>query len=214
MNRNRLYMCVLLVWISSQLFGAEDSPKKIIKNVEKRLNAAKTVKISFVETYVWTMTGEEQSMEGELLLGEKDCFRIITEEQVIVSDGETLYSFNEPSNRVVLDRLANSDNTLLPRQILFQFKKDYQARVEGKENVGDILCTILLFTANTGDVFVPKIRVWVDTREWVPRKVEQIDLNENSVIYLLEEIEIDVPVKKDTFKIHIPEGAEVVDMRW
>ena len=195
------------------VLGKQISPDRVIKNVENTLISAKTVRVAFEETYLWELAGEEQSLKGELLLEGEDRFRITTEDQVIVSDGETLWTYSKPSHRVLIDRLTHSDNTILPRQILFQHTRDYRSRIVGEDEMLGKPCYVLEFTAETGDVFMTRIKVWVDKEVWVPRKIVQTDLNENRTIFLLQEIEIGVLLKKGTFQFPIPEGADVVDMR-
>jgi len=188
------------------------SPDRVIKNVEKTLADAKTIRIVFEQTYHWNLTGEQNTLKGELLLEGEDRFRVTTEDQVIVSDGETLWTYSKTSERVIIDRLDNSDNTLLPRQILFQYRQDYRSRIEGEESILDRPCYMLVFTSETGDVFFTQIKAWVDKKEWIPRQIEQIDLNENRTVYLLREIQIGMPLEEETFRFTIPDGVEVIRM--
>ena len=213
MVRKGLRLFVVGGLFSSSLFGNDISPKKIIQNVEKRLTSAKTIGVDFQETYVWKLTGEEQSLRGVLLLEGETRFRVTTEDQVIVSDGETLWTYSKPSHRVLVDKLVTSDDTLLPRQILFRYTKDYGVRIMGEEAVSGKPCYVLVFTAETGDVFIPRVHVWIDKEEWVPRKVEQTDLNENRTIYLIHDVHLGVPLDEKIFQFTIPEGAEVIDMK-
>ena len=210
--RVRWQLLCCLGW-APLVFGGDISPKQVIDNVEKTLIEAKTVKLTFEQTYVWEFAGEEKSISGELVLEGEDRFRVVTEDQVIVSDGETLWTHNKPSNQVLIDRLTNSDNTLLPRQILFQYKRDYRSRVEGEEDIFGKRCYILLFTAETGDTFISQIRAWVDKSQWIPRKIEQVDLGENHTTYLLQNIEIGIPLGNDFFDFIVPDGVDVIDMR-
>lgn len=189
------------------------SPRRVISNVEERLASEETVKVDFRETYTWTLTGEEQSLSGELLLSGKDRFRVTTEDQVIVSDGHVLWTYNQPSHRVLIDDLSDSENAILPRQILFQTTRDYEARIAGEVECDDRSCYELVFTSETGDVFFPMIRVWVDSKEWVPVKVEQTDLNENRTVYELLDVQVGFPAAEEAFRFSVPDGAEVVDMR-
>lgn len=199
--------------LSSFLWGGEILPEKVIRNVEEKLASAKTVRVIFEETYIWKLTGEEHALEGELLLEGENRFRIMTEDQIIVSDGETLWTYSKPSHRVIIDKLASSENTLLPRQILFRYRKDYEVRIVGEEGVFEDFCYVLELTAETGDVFIPKVKVWIDKREWIPRKVEQTDLNGNRTVYLLNEVQLGVLLDEKTFQFNIPENAEVIDLK-
>jgi outer membrane lipoprotein-sorting protein len=113
----------------------------------------------------------------------------------------------------LIDRLSNSDNTLLPRQILFQYTRDYRSRLEGEEEIFGRRCYRLLFTAETGDAFFTQIRAWVDRSQWIPRKIEQVDLSENQTTYLLQNIQIGIALENDFFRFVVPDGVEVIDMR-
>jgi outer membrane lipoprotein-sorting protein len=210
MKRN---LILLIILMNVAFLGATDSANKIIRNVEKKLTSAQSIRVHFTETYIWELTGEESSLEGELILGNGDRFRITTEDQIIVSDGTTLYTYSKPSHRVLIDKLSSDDNTLLPRQILFHYKKDYRAIVQQTESVKGIPCTVLEFHALSKDIFVPEIRVWIDTKAWVPRQVEQTDLEKNRTIYFLNTIEFDIPLPPLVFQLEIPEGADVVNMK-
>ena len=204
---------IIFVLFPACVFGADISPKKIIHNVEAKLASAETAKAKFEETYIWKLTGEKQSLKGELFLKGEDQFRIITEDQIIVSDGKSLWTYSKPSNRVLIDKLSNSKDALLPRQILFQYTRDYTAQISGEEKIFGEPCYLLIFEASTGDIFIPKIKVWVDKKAWLPRKVEQIDLNGNKTIYLLRKIEVGVALNKDLFRFAVPKGTEVIDLR-
>lgn len=208
----RLILSVIMVCVSTGT-ALGISPKKVIENVENALTSSGTVRLDFQETYIWKLTGEEQSLQGELLLTDKDRFRVTTEDQIIVSDGRVLWTYSKPSHRVLIDNLSSSENAILPRQILFQYTQDYQSRVVGESLCNGKTCLELLFTSDTGDTFIPRIRVWVDSKAWIPVRVEQTDLNENQTVYLLENVQIDTPIDEEMFRFTIPDDAEVIDMR-
>jgi outer membrane lipoprotein-sorting protein len=71
------------------------TPDEIMKNVEHRLADQKTVKARFEEVYVWKLTGEKQTVKGEFLLKGDDRFRITTDDQIVVSDGKTIWTFKK-----------------------------------------------------------------------------------------------------------------------
>ena len=210
---NRWQYVFWMAFLPSLLWGGDISPKKIVRNVEKRLASAKIMKVSFTETYIWTMTGEEQSLKGELILSDDDRFRVTTDDQIIVSDGKTLWTYSKPSQRVLIDVSEDSDDALYPSKILFRYTKDYDVRLMGDDTVLEKSCYVLEFQSSTGEDYFPRAMVWVDKNEWVPLKVEQIDLNDNRTIYLLENIIFDEAVSKTDFQFIIPDDVEVIDMR-
>lgn len=202
----------VLVMAAGALRGAE-TPDKIMKRVENAIKDAKTMRIAFVETFVWTLTGDSQSLEGQMVLGEGDRFYIDTPEQVIVSDGKTLWTYSKEAKRVLIDLATQSSDAILPRQILFEYREKYRARIAGNEAAGGRMCIVLDFTSNDEEQYYSRVKVWVDQEAWVPHRVEQTDLNGDITRYELKTVELGVPVEETLFTFTPPRGSEVIDMR-
>jgi outer membrane lipoprotein-sorting protein len=189
---------------------AELQPQDILKKVEETLNTAKTVRLDFEETYEWKQTGEKQSILGELILMGQDKFRVTTQDQTIVSDGVTLWTYSKPSNRVLIDRVEKSDDATLPRQLFFSFKKEYQVKLLKDEILSGAPCWVLYFTADKKDLFISQIKVWVEKEKWIPRIIEQTDVSKNKITYALNNVQIGGPGDAGVFQFVVPEGAEVI----
>lgn len=212
-NQKWIYYFIVICLFPVLMAAKETNPAKIIQNVEKKLDSAKSIRVVFKQTYIWELTGEEQSIEGELVLQGDDRFHVTTEDQIIVSDGQTLWTYSKPSQRVLIDRLSDSDNTLLPRQILFQYTRSYATRMVGEEVISGKTCAVVMLTEESGDAFFPEVTVWIEQDTWIPRKVEQVDINDNRTIYELNSVQFDLPMDASIFEFVIPEDTEVIDMR-
>ncbi len=208
----KLFLFVLVA-AQAVCLGMDEAADRVIRNVEKRISSAKTMRVEFVESYFWELTGEEQSLEGVLILEDETRFRVTTEDQIIVSDGDTLWTYSIPSKRVLIDKLVKTDDALLPRQIFFRYTHDYRAQSRGEETIDGKVCHVIDLTSESDDVFIPRAVVWVDGKTWLPVKVAQTDLNGNQTIYLLHEIAIDVPVDAGLFRFDIPPDTEVIRMQ-
>lgn len=189
------------------------SPSRVLKNVENALKQAGSMKITYQEHYLWSLTGAEQTSSGTLMLEGDDKFRAETGDQVMISDGKTLWSYNIPAARVIIDRMENNEDTMLPRRILFHYSKDYDLRIGGETEVNGVTCLKLIFTTSTGETMFPDVTVWVNSKTWMIVQVKQVDLNANETTYLLEQVAVKQTFPGDTFTFTPPEGAEVIDMR-
>jgi len=205
------------IWLVLLIFQiwtiAADSPEEIVRKVEKAIQSSPSLKIQFEEIYYWSLTGEENRLEGEMFLGKDNRFRIETEDQTIVSDGKILWTYSKPSNRVLIDQIIETDQSLLPMQIFFRFTKGYEVKSLGEEKIQDLDCQILKFQSKSDDELIPEITVWVDQKKWLPRRIEQMDLSDNKSVYLLKQIEQERVAIKSDFIFQIPEGAEVIEMQ-
>jgi outer membrane lipoprotein-sorting protein len=209
-NRSNLMLFLMIPFL---IYGGDPAPRDVIRHVEKTLTSSRTVKVVFKETYIWTLTGEKQSLRGELLIMGEDRFFVNTEDQIIVSDGELLWTYSIPSERVLIDHLGVTDETLLPRQILFHFQEDYDIRLTGSETINEHDCWILHFTSQTGADYITEVKVWVDQKKWIPWKIEQTGMDENKTIFTLHEVQLGIEIPENRFQFTVPEGVDVIDMR-
>ena len=213
MKTGKRAICVgLSLILALSLFG-DTEEQKIIERVEKAVRSASTLSIHFTEKFIWKMTGEENTLSGTMLMAGEDRFRIETEDQILVSDGKTLWTYSKPANRVLIDKLAQTEESLLPRQLLLQYTKGYSAKRLPDETVLGIHCIVLLFTDTEGTSYYSKWELWVDPDTYLPRQLMQEDLSGNQNIYLLESVETGVKIDPDRFRFKIPEGADVIQMQ-
>jgi outer membrane lipoprotein-sorting protein len=177
------------------------------------LDGAKTIRLSFRQTFIWKLTGESNSLSGELVLSGENQFRLATSDQIVVSDGRTLWTYALDTKQVTIDKPSDSDETTLPRQLLFRFARDYETRSAGEDTIGYLRCPVLDLRSRTGSDYIPKVRIWIDPNEDVPRRIEQTDINGDMTRYDIVSIQTGVPVEATLFRFEIPAGADVVDMR-
>lgn len=204
----KIFLFVLI--LASGLRAGELSPHQVLQNVEKTLNSDKIFDLQFKQTYLWKLTGETHSIQGTLVL-DKDRFRMTTEDQVIVSNGQTLWTYNVPANRVLIDQLANTNELLLPRKILSHYAKGYQAYIKGEESLGNKTDIHLELIAEEDNQF-PKVDIWVEPKTWMLLKIIQQDLNQNQTVFEALQTKIDTSVDAKLFEFKIPQGAEVIHM--
>ncbi len=209
----RSFTIGLILLIFPAACFAADSLEDIISRVEKAIQSYAALKIQFEEIYYWSLTGEENRLTGDMVLGQNNRFRIETEDQMIVSDGHTLWTYSKPSNRVLIDQIVETDQSLLPMQIFFRFTKEYNVESLGEEEIQGLNCQILKFKSKNEDELIPQITVWVDQQKWLPRRIEQMDLSENRSVYFLKQIEQMPSADKSYFTFQVPEDAEVIEMR-
>lgn len=201
---------VFLGWVSS--YSGVPSSDEILDRVAEKLKSMGSLRAKFEETYFWKLTGEKQSIQGSFLLKGENLFRIQIPDQEIVSDGKKLWTYQKPTHRVVVDQLESSENTWLPQKLFLQTRKEYRHRVVGEETIRGKKCYVVEFVGDREDLYITRMKVWIDQETWIPQKIEQTDVNKNRIVYVLSEIELGVPVDDGAFQFRIPEGAEIIDL--
>ena len=213
MRNSSIRRSALLCLFCMPALGAAIGSQEIIRNVEQKLTEKQTVTARFEELYVWKLTGEKQTIKGEFDLKGESRFRITTEDQLIVSDGKTLWTYSKPAGRVLVDRIENAENDWLPQKLFLKTRKEFRHRLSGEETLQGRKCYVIDFDAEKEDSYITKMKVWVDAESWLPGKIEQIDISRNKTVYTLSDIKTGMELEDSLFEFKPPENAEIIDLR-
>ncbi len=212
---NRLYYLIfifLIIFVASGL-AVDKQAEKIINDVVKKYDDKKNIKISFSQRYYWKLTDNVSMQNGTIWLEGKEKFKIQTNGQEIVSNGEVVWTYSKTNNQVLIDNVAHSEDIKLPREILLDFKEDYQPVYLIEEMLAEVNCHLIRLLPKKKENFIKEIRVWIDKKRLVVKQIEQTDLNNNVNTYTLSDIEFDVDLKSNFFTYQAPDSVEVIDMR-
>jgi len=204
---------ILLAANNSALSKKKITARQILENVHQKVESIRTLVADFEETFHWVMIDEKQTFSGKLFIGEGDKFRLQTAEQVIVSDGKTLWTYDAGKKQVLIDNVNQSGDDLLPRRLLLKFQKNYQASLLNEETIDGRPCYVLELVSKSEDVFIPKMTVWIDTQTWLTKKLRYEDVNQNVTTYRLRKIKINQKIPEEIFHYKIPLNVQVIDMR-
>ncbi len=204
---------VLLVLSAATLAAKGPSADEIMKKVQKKISSAKVVEADFVQVFEWSVAGERQEFQGKIWIGQKDAFRIETPEQLIVSDGKSVWTLDKVNRQVIVDYLNPEEETYLPRQLSLQFSRKYSAKLEGKEKIGGQELYHISLRSKDPDVFIQQFDLWIDASNYIVRKIAYLDANENRTVYEIKRVRFLQRYDPALFQYSVPEGVEVVDLR-
>jgi chaperone LolA len=209
-------LLILLLSIFPQISRAADkdpSAEQIIKNVQKKLENVQIIEAEFLQTFYWSLAEEEEQNSGKIYIGKKDAFRIETSHQLIVSDGKSVWTLSTLEKQVIIDYLDPTEGNYLPHQLFVNYHKDYDVELIGVEIFENKQCYHITLTSQTQDVFIQKLDVWVDKKEWLTRKLTYLDANENITTYIINKITLLTKSNNDLFRFTPDDSFEVVDLR-
>lgn len=211
-NKLKLFLGVIACLAILAGEGLAQNAKDIVKNVRKKYEKLASFEADFVQTSVWALAGEEQKEGGRLALGEKNKYRIETDTQLIISDGNRVWTYSKERNQVILDLLTKSKEHQLPKDILLKYTENSRVELLGESVIGGTPCFELKFTPKDEDAFIMSTKLWVDKNKLVTLRIEQEDINENITRYDLEKIKMNPPLENALFSFTIPADAEVIDL--
>ena len=203
---------LILILILSTFTYAKDA-KDIINDLKKEYDKVENLSAEFTQEFYWKLAEQGQTQEGSIMLQGSDKFRIETRDQIIVSDGKAIFTYSRMNNQVIIDAVTNNHEVVLPRELFMKFSKNYKPFMLEDEIINDTKCYVIRLTAKSADMYIKEMKVWVDKKSNLTKKIQHTDISENVTTYTLKNIQLNQKLPPTLFKFKTPEGAETVDLR-
>jgi len=208
-----LKIMVLLFCASTALFAAKVD--KIISKVQKKYQSTKTIRIDFKETSRFSLTGTETQIDATLLMEGKDKFRLESEDQVLVNNGETFWRYNKLDSQVLVDYAKKNDQEVMLNEFLFDLKDHYFGQVidelKGEKSKKYL---IKLTPKPTEQSIFTTVKIWVQDKTWEIDRLVYRDYNDNETEYVIERTAFNPDLNESVFTFTPPEGIQVIDLRF
>jgi len=216
-NNSKVLTVLMMICFTIQslsLFASDKKADEIIKKVKDNYDDLKTFQADFNQSSYWKLADDVHQQNGKIWLKGKDKFKIETEDQTVVSDGKTIWTHSKFNNQVIIDNVEKSgEDVRLPKDIFFKYSEDYTPEFVQDEKIDDQECCVIELRAKTEDIFIKYMKIWINLKLSVPVKIEQVDINGNTITYLLSNIQVNDTINDDLFGYKVPDSVEIIDMR-
>ncbi len=203
----------VVLFLFFSMASAQDV-KDIIENVQETYDEITDLSASFEKVETFKLTGTENKTIGKLYIKNGTKYRFESEDQTIVTDGKSVWTYNGLTNQLIIDRLRKNSGALLPRDMLYKYPREYYStllRTEKKS--GKDVYVIKLDPQEGVHGFVKSMKIWVEDDSWLVHKIETTDLNGNASLFLISKINTRKKLPEDLFLYKAAKGMKVVDMR-
>jgi len=208
MKNIKSYLIIVIIMICA-VSNAQDA-QEIIKNVQTKYDNITDAKATFTQT-LKSSGGKSNSSSGTIYIKKSNKYRIEAGGQIIITDGQTSWSYSPKRKQVVVDNYKDDGNTFSPNKFLFNYPENFYSDLEGEENIGGVDCYVIKLTPRNGGS-VKSAKIWIDKNEDLIRKINVVT-SESTNTYTLKDISLDAGLSTSKFSFSTPEGVEVIDLR-
>jgi len=186
----------------------------IVEEIQERYENLENLSAEFKQVEHFQLTGSTNETSGKIFVKNGTQYRLETEDRVIVTDGMTVWTYSKFNNQVLIDRVKKNDASVLPRDMLFKYPRDYYASLLNTEDYDEEEHYILkLDPKEDTHGYVKSMKIWVNSDNYLISKIDYTDFNENISTFAINKIDIKKVLKESFFKFKVPDGVEVVDLR-
>lgn len=199
--------------------GMEAPAKKITaeaitKKMQQRIDKVEGLSAEFsISTYMAALNQHRESSGRLYILRKKSKLRLEQADQTIVSDGKSVWTYIPVNQQIIVMPAEASKAGIRPDEFLFFYTNQYTHTLIGDEMIDGVVHYKLHLKANTVLADFPELRIWVDSREWLTRRVLYADDTGSETVVQFTHIRLNPDMPSGTFTMSAPEGVEVVDLR-
>ncbi|RMH61233.1 MAG: outer membrane lipoprotein carrier protein LolA [Calditrichaeota bacterium] len=206
-------LLVSVLFLLPVLLSAQDV-EDIIEDVQERYEDMENFSALFKRVETFQLTGTVSETVGKVWVKDGTKYRFESDDQQIVTDGKTVWSYNALNKQVIVDRVRTESGALLPRDMLFKYPREYLStllRTE-KQNGNDLFVIKLTPRGKVTGV-IKSMKIWVEDDRWLIKKIETTDLNGNRTAFEISHIDTEHPIPDKKFVFEAKPGVRVVDLR-
>jgi len=199
--------------------GTEAPAKKITaeaitKKMQQRIDKVEGLSAEFsISTYMAALDQHRESSGRLYILRKKSKLRLEQADQTIVSDGKSVWTYIPVNQQIIVMPAEDSKAGIRPDEFLFFYTNQYTHTLIGDEMIDGVVHYELHLKANTVLADFPELRIWVDSIEWLTRRVLYADDMGSETVVQFTHIRLNPDMPSGTFTMSAPEGVEVVDLR-
>ena len=209
----------LLIVMMLAAFGslsAQDRDQKateILDAVVEKTNSYDNFKADFVYVMRNEAAGIDESKEGSIMV-EDDRYRLDIARQVVISNGNTLWTILADDGEVMINTIEDTEETITPSNLLDKYNEKYKSKHKGVISYNGREAHLIELKPEEGKTY-SKIEVVIDRQKEEIMSFTIYDKNGSIYSYEIGNFEPNVVINDSTFQFKEEDypGIDVIDMR-
>lgn len=164
MKRITLFAFIIFLTVSQLTQAQDPQARQILDAMSKKYQSLKVFRANFNQTLENTSSKMKENVEGEItVMGNK--FRLKTEDQEIINNGNTIWTYIKSENEVNISENDPADEGMTPNKIFTMYKKGYKSAYVEEAKVGGELCDVIELSPEDRNDPVFKVRLNISKKD-------------------------------------------------
>ncbi len=202
----RLGTALLLATVLCTGQASAQTPEAVARGLQQRYGTVRSLQANFVQT------SGGQRLTGTLAV-RGPAFRLDLGEQTLVTDGRTMWSYNEDDRQVVVQAYDEGQVGFSVGQLFTDYLRVFRVTGASKARLGGVAYDVLALRPRTSGSSVRDATLYVRSSDAVPTRVRVHDRNGGSLQFDVSNVRLNRTLAASTFRFEAPRGTETVDLR-
>lgn len=215
--KNAIIISISMLFVQI-LFGqdadkGDKKSKEILDRLTAKTEAYGTIKTTFSYMMVNIESDINESTDGVLVV-KGDKYRLDIAGQLVISDGETIWTYIEDAEEVQINSMEDSEESITPSNLLSSYNDDYKSKFIKEDFQYGTTVNIIDLTPNEGKTY-SKVRVIIDKKKDELLDITIFDKNGSTYSYIIKKFEPNIELEEGAFSFNEDDypDVDIVDMR-
>jgi outer membrane lipoprotein-sorting protein len=206
LSRISVIALLLSVLSAGQAAAQSTNATAVAQRLQAQYRTIRTLQAQFTQT-----TGE-QRLSGTLSV-RGEAFRLDLGNQVLVTDGTTLWSYSRDDAQVIVQDYDPAQVGFSVGQIFTGYLDVFRVTGATRARIGGIRHDVLSLRPRASGSTVRDATLYVRSTDAIPTRVRVRDTNGGTLAFDLSNVRLNPSLPATTFRFTAPRGTEVVDLR-
>lgn len=186
--------------------AAAQSPDAVARDLQRRYGRVTSLQADFVQT------SGGQRVSGTLAV-RGNAFRLDLAEQLLVTDGRTMWSYTADDRQVVVQDYDERQVGFSVGQLFTDYLRVFRATGATKATISGVQYDVLSLRPRASGSSVRDATLYVRSSDAVPTRVRVHDRNGGTLQFDVSNVRLNRALASSLFRFDAPRGTEVVDLR-
>ena len=202
MSRRAIYFFVLMIFLMNFSF-AQENANDVLKRIQDKFNS-----VTDLSAEISQSVNGKLNLKGKVYFKKENNLRLEFKNILLVSDGETSWSYNEKDNKVVITSYESEGNKILSlQQLIYEYPAECDlslVEAEGK--------IVLQLIPESNTFSFNSIKLFIDKDNLITRAIVD-DPATGKIQIDLSSYQLNKNLPESLFSFTPPEGSQVLDLR-
>lgn len=206
---------IMIVCISAvQAQSKNKRASEILEQVTEKTKSYNSIEMEFDYRMENPNANINELTQGKVLVS-GDKYRLDIAGQLVITDGETIWTVIEDAGEVQINEVFEDDDSFSPTKILSDYSEDYKSKLDPKVEELNGMGVYLLELMPKEEKTFQNVNLFIKRDEMQPYRMEIYDYNGSVYTYTITSFKTDVGVSDSDFTFSEDEfpDFDVIDMR-
>ena len=211
-SHKSIFLTLLIVLFYIHKEGNAQPQYELLDELRSHYDSIELLRTHFTQNATSPFGEALPENRGTLLL-QGDRYRVETDMQTFVTNGEVTWVYDAYRNQVLINHFVEDEATFSISGFLTDFDAEYELEDSSVKYFNGVKHDIIRLTSRLADSYFKEVVLTIRSNDLTITRLLVTDVNDASMDFELEETEINPVIEGDPFSFIPPDDAEIIDLR-